>query len=77
MNINSIEIMNKGLECLTLHLGAKEAELFIATMLRERFDYTKWHQNFVGNIKTFDDLDDLLVKTEDKAKFSGRAKITL
>jgi len=31
----------------------------------QRFNYTKWHQNFVGDIQNDDDLDKLLSKTKD------------
>lgn len=36
------EIMSRGMECLVKHLGDIEAQQFIATVMRERFDYTKW-----------------------------------
>jgi len=38
------EIKSKGLQILTKHLGDVEAERFVALILREPFDYTKWRQ---------------------------------
>ena len=77
MNMSTAEIMDKGLHYLSTHLGAWKTELFISTILRERFDYTKWRQNFVDNIKTFDDLDALLENTKSKAKFDGAPDVTM
>ena len=49
MNNSSVEIMNQGVSCLTEKLGVVDMELFVSTMMRERFDYTKWQrQNFEG-----------------------------
>jgi hypothetical protein len=38
-------IKQEGLAVLYKHLGLVEMERFIALMLREPFDYTKWHEN--------------------------------
>ena len=43
----------------------------------EKFDYTKWRQNFVDDLKTFDDLDSLLEKTQSKAKFNGTPDVII
>lgn len=40
------EIMNKGMKCLTQHLGSIEAEQFISIIIREKFDYTKWQREY-------------------------------
>ncbi|MCD8348915.1 MAG: hypothetical protein LUD16_13440 [Lachnospiraceae bacterium] len=42
---NSIEIMNKGMECLLEKLGIVETEQFISVIIREQFDYTKWQRD--------------------------------
>jgi hypothetical protein len=43
------EIKMRGLKILSQHLGAVQAERFIALIQRERFDYTKWRENlFAG-----------------------------
>lgn len=38
-------IKNEGMKILTEHLGKVEAERFIALIIREPFDYTKWQTN--------------------------------
>ena len=46
MNPNTVDIMNRGMECLTQALGAVEAEQFISIIIREKFDYTKWQRRY-------------------------------
>ena len=42
---NTTAIMNKGMNYLLEKLGALETEIFISTLLREPFDYTKWRRD--------------------------------
>ena len=77
MNTNTIEVINRGLRCLSENLGVMDTEIFISTLLREKFDYTEWRQSFVDSIESFDDLDTLLVVTEEKAKFNGKPDVIL
>ncbi len=72
MSTNTIEVIDRGLNCLSEHLGEKETELFILTLLKERFDYTAWRQNLVERIKSFDDLDEYLAASREKAVFVGK-----
>ena len=51
MMTNTIEIMNKGMQCLTEHLGVLEAEEFIAAVIREKFDYTEWQREYFDAMK--------------------------
>ncbi|MBO4509114.1 MAG: hypothetical protein J5747_10840 [Spirochaetaceae bacterium] len=44
--MSTVELLTRGMNCLVENLGIVEAESFIATIQRERFDYTKWHQDF-------------------------------
>ena len=46
MASSTAEIMNKGMKCLMEQLGVVEAERFVATVIRERFDYTRWQQDY-------------------------------
>ncbi len=39
------EIMSKGMKCLMEQLGVVEAERFVATVIRERFDYIRWQRD--------------------------------
>lgn len=52
MIANTIEIMNRGMECLTESLGVVDAEQFISAVIRERFDYTKWQKQYFDNMKS-------------------------
>lgn len=49
MNHNSAEIMERGMSCLLEQLGVIETEKFISTIIRERFDYTKWRRAYFGD----------------------------
>lgn len=50
MSTSAIEIMNKGMNCLTRQLGVVEAEKFISILIREKFDYTKWQESLFDNM---------------------------
>ena len=43
---STVEIMNKGMKCLTEHMGIVEAERFISKIIQEKFDYTKWQREY-------------------------------
>ena len=47
---NTVEIINRGIECLIKGLGEIETEEFISVLSREKFDYTKWQKGL------FDDM---------------------
>ncbi len=42
----TMELLTRGMDCLVKNMGIVEAESFIAAIQRERFDYTKWHQEY-------------------------------
>lgn len=46
METSTVEIMSRGMKCLTDHMGIVEAERFISVIIRERFDYTKWQREY-------------------------------
>ena len=46
MASSTAEIMNKGMKCLMEQLGVVEAERFVATVIREKFDYTRWQRDY-------------------------------
>ena len=47
MSANMVEIMNKGMKCLTDQMGIVEAEQFIFLIIKEKFDYTKWQRGIL------------------------------
>ncbi len=75
--MNTVEIIDRGLKCLSDNLGADETELFISTILRERFDYTKWRHTFIDDINTFEKLDNFVNTSKNIETFKGNAKQTL
>ena len=58
-------IMNKGMNYLLEKLGVLETEIFISTLLREPFDYTKWRRD---NLYVEMPLHDLNQKAAQYAK---------
>ena len=48
---SSVEIMNRGMECLKDHMGIVDAEKFISLIIRERFDYTRWQRDFFDKME--------------------------
>ena len=56
--MSSMEVIDKGMKCLSEQLGIIEAEQFISVIIRERFDYTKWQKEH------FDAMDNEAVVKE-------------
>ena len=54
MGVNIIEVIERGMKCLSDNLGADETEVFVSTILRERFDYNEWRKSLVDSINTMD-----------------------
>ncbi len=77
MSTNSIEVIDRGLRCLSENMGVREAELFVSTLLREKFDYTQWRRSFVDGIASFEGLDALLKQTGEQTRSGSRAEIVL
>lgn len=48
---STFELADAGMACLTEKFGAVGAEAFIALILREKLDYTKWRRNYYGAMK--------------------------
>lgn len=61
----TVEIMTRGMDCLVREMGVVDAEYFIATVKRENFDYTKWHQEYFAKDET---LESFLQKASDYAE---------
>ena len=47
---NTMEPYNEGISILTQNMGTLRAEQFISVLLRESFDYTKWHQSMADTM---------------------------
>ena len=48
------EIRAEGMAALVAALGAVEAERFIASLSRERFDYTEWRRRHLPQISVIE-----------------------
>lgn len=48
---STMEIMNKGMNCLIQQMGIVEAEKFISIINREKFDYTEWQRHLFENME--------------------------
>ena len=65
--ITDTEIKLKGLDILVKNLGEVATERFIALIMKEKFDYTKWQRNL------FPDID---IKTLSRQAMQYQEKIT-
>ena len=72
MTASTIEIMNKGMKCLTDHMGVVEAERFISVIIRERFDYTKWQREYFDSKKP-EEISREAVEHEKAHPYTGEA----
>ena len=53
---NTNVIMNELMNSLVEKFGVVEAEVFVSTLIREPFDYTKWQSEHFDN-STLDELN--------------------
>ncbi len=51
---STTEIMDMGIQCLIEKLGTIDTEHFISTIIREKSDYTKWHQKYFADVSSDD-----------------------
>ena len=72
MTVSTIEILNRGMKCLTEKLGTIDAEQFIAAVIRERFDYTKWQREFF-DAKTPEEISQEAKTYAEKNPYFGTA----
>ena len=77
MKTNTIEVIDRGMRCLSENLGAKDTEIFISTILRERFDYTEWRHSLVDKIDTFQKLDAFIAESKQTMEFGGSPEVTI
>lgn len=76
MSSNTVEIMNKGMNCLLEKLGVVETEQFISIIIREKFDYTKWQQTHFDEL-TPEQIDDAAKQYAEEHPFRGTARVVL
>ena len=76
MNMNTSEVMNRGMECLVEKLGLIEAEYFISVIIREQFDYTKWQREYFDRMP-MTKLHNDAVSYAQNHPYRGNAKILI
>ena len=73
MEMNTAEVMNRGMNCLVDNLGLVEAEYFISVIIREKFDYTKWQRDYFDKMPA-DQLHRNAVAYAEAHPYKGNAK---
>ena len=54
--MNSMALLNKGMDCLTENLGLVDAERFVSLISSERFDYTEWRRENLFKDMTVEEI---------------------
>ena len=72
MAASTVEILNRGMQCLTEQMGIIEAEHFVSTIIREKFDYTKWQREYF-DAKTPEEISNEACQFEELHPFTGNA----
>jgi hypothetical protein len=65
VEMNDSILLNTGFECLEERLGLVEAERFIALIIAEPFDYTKWRKTLFNNM-TAEELSSQAMKFRER-----------
>ena len=72
MSPSTAEIMSRGMKCLMEQLGVVEAERFVATVIREKFDYTRWQRDYFDG-KAPEEISQEAEAFEQRNPYSGSA----
>ena len=72
--LNTFELAEAGMNCLTEKFGVVGAEAFIALILREKLDYTKWRRDFYDAMKPGEFHDNALAYAEEHP-YTGNAQV--
>ena len=67
---NTMELYDEGVSILARHLGVVRAEQFISVLLKEPFDYTKWHQKMADSM-TQEEFDKIVEEAERTSPYAG------
>ncbi|MCR4764358.1 MAG: hypothetical protein K5696_12600 [Lachnospiraceae bacterium] len=76
MEMTTVEVLNRGMECLVNNMGIVEAEHFITIVIREKFDYTKWQREYFDQ-KSPDQIHREAVEYAKNHPYQGKAKVIL
>ena len=70
--IETANIMTEGMACLIEHLGTLKAEMFVAAIIRDKFDYTEWQRTYF-DAKTPEEISREAIACENEHPFAGNA----
>ncbi len=70
--VTNTDIMTEGMNCLTEHLGTLKAEMFVAAIIRENFDYTEWQRTYFDK-KSQEEISYEASRYETEHPFKGNA----
>ena len=76
VEMTTVEVLSRGMQCLVENMGLVEAERFIATVMREKFDYTKWQRDYFDK-KSPEELHSEAVRYAKEHPYQGKAKSVL
>ena len=65
-------IMKEGMDCLREHLGIIKAEMFVAEIIRNNFDYTEWQRAYFDAM-TADEIKQDINEFVKKNPYKGNA----
>ena len=71
---NTFELADAGMTCLTERFGTVGAEAFIALVLREKLDYTKWRRTFYDAMEPGEFHEKALAYAKEHP-YSGNAQV--
>ena len=73
--MSTVELLDKGMKCVREGLGDIESEEFIAIVMRERFDYTKWQENLYDGM-SLEEISAEAAAYEEEHPFTPKKKGT-
>ena len=71
---STAEILKDGMQCLKEKLGVIGAERFVSVVIREKFDYTKWQQQYFDDMSP-EEFDNKVLEYAEKNEHKGNAKV--
>ena len=76
MNRSSIDVMNRGMQCLMEKLGIVEAEQFIYLVKAEQLDYTKWQREHFDKMSK-EEIEENMLNYANNNPFKGNPKVII
>ena len=71
MITGTLELIERGMKCLSEGLGDVEAEQFIAALKREKFNYTEWQRDYFSSMSA-EEFNSAAVSYENENPFTLR-----